>query len=138
MHMEINNLLKKNGLLPLLITQLLSILNSTLFKNALVAYMTYCLAVTAEFSSPIAMTLVASFFILPIFLFSAIAGQLGDKYEKPRFIAFLKLAEILLMFVATAGFYAQSITLLLLVLFGLGIQTTFLEPVRYAILPEQL
>src|SRR3990167_3420589 len=136
--MEINNLLKKNGLLPLLITQLLSILNSTLFKNALVAYMTYCLAVTAEFSSPIAMTLVASFFILPIFLFSAIAGQLGDKYEKPRFIAFLKLAEILLMFVATAGFYAQSITLLLLVLFGLGIQTTFLEPVRYAILPEQL
>ena len=44
-------------------------------------------------------------FILPFFLFSALAGQIADKYEKSRLIRQTRLAEVSLMFGAAAALY---------------------------------
>ena len=77
-------------------------------------------------------------FILPFFLFSAMAGQLADKYEKSMLMRRIKLLEIALMSIAAVAFYTQSFTLLLLVLFMTGFQSTLFAPVKYAYLPQQL
>jgi 1-acyl-sn-glycerol-3-phosphate acyltransferase len=77
-------------------------------------------------------------FILPFFLFSATAGQLADKYEKSRLMRGIKLLEIALMMLAAFAFVTQSYTVLLLVLFLMGCQSTLFGPVKYAYLPQQL
>lgn len=75
---------------------------------------------------------------LPFFLFSALAGQLADKFEKSVLIRRIKLAEILIMAVAALGFWLDSITLLLAVICVLGVQATLFGPVKYALLPQHL
>jgi acyl-[acyl-carrier-protein]-phospholipid O-acyltransferase/long-chain-fatty-acid--[acyl-carrier-protein] ligase len=132
------DLLVTRRFLPLFITQFLGAFNDNTFKNALVILITYRISQAAGLNAQVLVTLAAGIFILPFFLFSATAGQLADKYEKSRLIGIIKFAEILLMLLAAAGFYTQSVTLLMGVLFLLGMQATFFGPVKYAILPNQL
>ncbi len=82
--------------------------------------------------------LAAGIFILPFFLFSATAGQLADKYDKAMLARLVKLLEMAIMGVAAAGFYLQSLTVLMIGLFLLGLHSTLFGPVKYAILPQHL
>lgn len=132
------HLLKTRRFLPLFITQFLGALNDNIFKNALVILITYRLATSVDQHSQILITAAAGLFILPFFLFSATAGQLADKFEKGKLITLIKLIEIILMGIATIGFYTNHIPLLMFVLFALGVHATFFGPLKYAILPENL
>ncbi|HEX4044278.1 MAG TPA: MFS transporter [Gammaproteobacteria bacterium] len=131
-------LLKTRRFLPLFITQFLGAFNDNAFKNALVILITFRLAESVGFSPQILVTLAAGIFILPFFLFSALAGQLADKYEKSFLIKIIKSVEIFLMVIAAAGFYWQNVPLLIFVLFALGTHSTFFGPLKYAILPDHL
>jgi MFS family permease len=86
-------------------------------------------------------------FILPFFLLSALAGQLADATDKARIIRLVKLAEIIIMLVGSAGLlmawqgvavHSVAIPLLLLALFAMGVHSTFFGPIKYAILPQHL
>jgi acyl-[acyl-carrier-protein]-phospholipid O-acyltransferase/long-chain-fatty-acid--[acyl-carrier-protein] ligase len=77
-------------------------------------------------------------FIAPYFLFSALAGQLADRIDKARLIRWIKLAEVLIMSIGLAGFWFQSIALLLTALFLMGLHSTLFGPVKYSILPQHL
>ncbi|MEH6468084.1 MAG: MFS transporter, partial [Porticoccus sp.] len=70
--------------------------------------------------------------------FSAISGQLADKYEKSRIIRQIKLAEILIMLTGFVALWCQALWLLMVVLFLMGVQSTFFGPVKYSILPQHL
>ncbi len=132
------SLLKVKRFLPLFLTQFLGAFNDNVYKNALVILMTYTLATAGRMNTEILITLAAGIFILPFFLFSATAGQLADKFEKTKLIRYTKIAEIVLMLLVGFGFYFQSITLLMTVLFLVGTQATFFGPMKYSILPDQL
>ena len=132
------DLLKKRRFLPLFLTQFLGAFNDNVFKNALLILITYRLAEASGYNGQMLVTLAAGIFILPFFLFSATAGQLADKYEKSRIIPLVKIVEIILMVIATIGFLQQSVVMLMVVLFMLGVQAAFFGPLKYAILPEQL
>src|SRR6185295_70652 len=110
-------LLKTRRFLPLFITQFFGAFNDNIFKNALVILVTYQLAALAGLNAQIIVTFAAGLFILPFFLFSTIAGELADKYNKSRLITIIKSIEILLMLLAALGFYLQSISILMSVLF---------------------
>lgn len=131
-------LLGARRFLPLFVTQFLGAFNDNVFKNALVILITYRLADQSGLNSQMLVTLAGGIFILPFFLFSVTAGQLADKYEKSSLIRIIKLIEIGLMVVAGIGFYLHSVSLLIIVLFALGMHSTFFGPLKYAILPEQL
>jgi acyl-[acyl-carrier-protein]-phospholipid O-acyltransferase/long-chain-fatty-acid--[acyl-carrier-protein] ligase len=131
-------LLNTRRFLPLFITQFLGAFNDNTFKNALVILITYRLATLAGLNAQILVTLAAGIFILPFFLFSSVAGQLADKYEKSHLISIIKIIEVFLMVLATLGFYLQSVPLLMSVLFLLGTHATFFGPLKYAILPDAL
>ncbi len=138
--METNpfSLLKTRRMLPLFITQFFGAFNDNIFKNALVALVVYQLADKIGANSKLLPALASGIFILPFFLFSAIAGELADKFEKVFLIRIIKTVEIPLMITAAAAFHWKSVPLLLLVLFGLGMHSTFFGPLKYATLPSLL
>ena len=132
------NLLKERKFFPLFLTQFLGAFNDNLYKNALVILITYGIATGTAAHADILITLAAGIFILPFFAFSALAGQLADKYDKSRLIRYTKFAEIALMLIAAVGFYFHSIFLLMFVLFLVGTQAAFFGPLKYSILPDHL
>jgi len=129
------NLLKQRRFLPYFCTQFLGAFNDNIYKNALMILITYSLAVGKQ---AILLNIAAVLFILPFFLFGAIAGQLADKYEKSWLIRKIKLAEIGIMLFGCFALYQQSIALMLVTLFCLGAQSTFFGPIKYSILPQHL
>lgn len=131
-------LLGQSRLLPLFVTQFLGALNDNLFKNALVMLITYRIADTLALDGPMLVTLAAGLFILPFFLFSAVAGELADCMEKSSLIRRIKLAEIAIMVLASIGFMVGNVWFLLMILFLMGTQSAFFGPVKYAILPDHL
>jgi len=124
------------GFLPLFITQFLGAFNDNLFRQAIIILITFGLAEEMSSSPAVMNNLAIGLFMLPYFLFSAFAGQLADKYEKTGQIIWIKVWEIALMAVGAIGFYMSSLPLLIAVLAGLGLQSTFFGPIKYSILPD--
>jgi MFS family permease len=134
---NVTHLLRARRFLPLFTTQFLGAFNDSLFKQAVVLFVTYQLYSNAakEFQfSAIAQGL----FILPFFLFSALAGQLADDHDKSRLIRIIKLAEIGIMILGGAGIMLANIPLMLAAVCAMGIHSTFFGPIKYAILPQHL
>lgn len=129
-------LLTTKRFLPMFIAQFLGAFNDNVFKNAMVILLTYRAAETLR--PDLLVPLAAGLFILPFFLFSAMAGQLADKYEKARLVRLIKLYELPCMLLGTYGFYTGEPLVLLFGLFLLGTQAAFFGPVKYGILPELL
>jgi hypothetical protein len=77
-------------------------------------------------------------FILPYVLFSGMAGQLADRFDKTLVLKAVKAAEIVIMTIARSGFAAHSIEVLLSALFLMGMHSTFFAPAKYGLLPEVL
>jgi predicted MFS family arabinose efflux permease len=155
-------LLNRRRFLPLFVTQLLNAFNDNLYKTAMVLFVVYTVyndeAQEAQFSA-----IASGVFILPFFLLSALAGQLADMRDKARIIRLVKLAEIGIMAVGAVGlliawqdaacgrglqgcFAGQpdpllaslAIPLLLAALFAMGVHSSFMGPIKYAILPQHL
>lgn len=131
-------LLGERRFLPFFLTQFAGAFNDNLFKNALLLLVTYTTGGLLGLSSTLVVNIAAFLFILPFFLFSGIAGQVADKYEKATVIRWVKLVEILIMLAAAAGLWFGWYEVLLLLLFLMGTQSTFFGPVKYAILPQVL
>lgn len=123
---------------PLFWTQLFGALNDNIYKNALVIFIAFTLADRMSVNGSLLVVVAGGVFILPFFLFSAFAGQLADRFEKACLIRRIKIAEIIIMCFAAAGFIGQSLTVLLGVLFLMGTQSAFFGPLKYGILPQHL
>ncbi len=130
-------LLGQRRFLPLFVTQCLNAYNDNLYKMAMVVLVTYTIlsdpTQEANFSA-----LASGIFILPFFLFSAIAGQMADAMDKARMIRVIKTAEIVIMVAGGIALFTHSIPLLLVALFSMGVHSTFFGPIKYAILPQHL
>ncbi|MEZ9408851.1 MULTISPECIES: MFS transporter [Vibrio] len=133
-----SSLLTQKRFLPYFITQFLGAFNDNIFKNVLLLFVAFASVDTLPISSNLFINLAAGLFILPFFLFSALAGVLADKYEKSWFIRKVKLLEVVIMSLGAIGFIYESYAILLLLLFLMGTQSAFFGPVKYALLPQQL
>ena len=132
------SLLKTRRFLPFFLTQFLGAFNDNLFKSALVMLVTFSLARKMGINGQVAVTVIAGLFILPFFLFSSVAGELADRYEKAFLIRRIKFIEIILMTLTAAAFYFSNFWLLVALLFLMGAQSTFFGPLKYSIIPEHL
>jgi len=134
---NVTHLLRARRFLPLFATQFLGAFNDSLFKQAVVLFVTYQLysnpAKEFQFSA-----IAQALFILPFFLFSALSGQLADDHDKARLIRIIKLAEIGIMLVGGAGLMLANIPLMLAAVCAMGVHSTFFGPIKYAILPQHL
>ena len=130
-------LLRKRRFGPFFWTQCCGALNDNLFKTALAILMTYNVS-GGSVHSHLMVNLAAALFILPFFLFSAISGQLADKYEKTFLIRRIKAAEVFIMGCAGVALLLDQTWLLLALLFAMGAQSAFFGPVKYSLLPQHL
>ena len=119
-------------------TQFLGAFNDNVFKQALLLVLTYTAASQMNLSISVLNNLAAMLFILPYFLFSALAGQFADKYEKSWLTRNIKILEIGIMLIATIGFVFEIYWLLFLSLFLMGTHSTFFGPIKYAYLPQAM
>lgn len=138
MYQNFSHLFKTRKFTPFFATQFLSAFNDNLFKFALVLFLKFQMDDLSGEETAQLTTIAAGLFILPFFLFSALAGQLADKYEKSRLIRLIRFMEIPLMVLAAIGFYLESAVFLLMVLFLMGTKSAFFGPLKYSLLPEHL
>jgi MFS family permease len=134
---NVTHLLRARRFLPLFSTQFLGAFNDSLFKQAVVLFVTYQLysnpAKEFQFSA-----IAQGLFILPFLLFSALSGQLADDHDKAKLIRIIKLAEIGIMIFGGAGIMLANIPLMLTAVGLMGVHSTFFGPIKYAILPQHL
>ncbi len=124
--------------LPFFGAQALGAFNDNVYKNVLVILATYHASTYTTMPPTLLANVAAGLFILPFVLFSGIAGQLADRYDKALVLKVVKACEIPIMLAAAIGFATQSIELLLAALFLMGTQSTFFAPAKYGLLPEVL
>ena len=117
-------------------TQLYGALNDNLFKSALVILITYKNISLFGVNPASMVALCGGIFILPFFFISATSGQLADKYDKVWLTYRIKEAEVVIAFLGALGLLTGNYYLMLLVLFLLGLQSTFFGPIKYSLIPS--
>ncbi|OBX18257.1 MFS transporter [Erythrobacter sp. QSSC1-22B] len=139
-------LLSRRRFLPLFCTQLLNAFNDNLYKTAMVLFVVYSVY-NSEEDETMFSSIASALFIIPFIVFSALAGQLADMRDKARIIRIVKMCEFGIMMLGTIGLILAwrgivvetfAIPLMLFALFLAGLQSTFLGPIKYAILPQHL
>lgn len=112
--------------------QFLGALNDTVFKQIVLLLLV----------KPVDRQWVAQeVFALPFVLLSGAAGFLADRVSKRSIIVACKIAEICIMFVGVAAFWATGNGFpwaLVVVLFLMGIHSSVFGPSKYGILPEMV
>lgn len=131
-------LLKQRRFAPFFCTQFLGAYTDNIFKNTLMLILAFKAPDVMGLNTDLLMNIAAFLFILPFFLFSSIAGQITDKYEKSALIRRIKFLEIIIMACAAVGLMFEQYAVLLLLLFLMGTQSSFFGPAKYAILPQHL
>ncbi len=135
---NILNVLKKRNFLSLFTAQFLGAFNDNVFRIFLLSFITYSLSSIENSHKEFVANIAIGLFMLPFFLFSAMAGEIADKYQKPLLIKIIKAGEIFVMALAFVGFASSNVAFLMLVLFLMGTQSAFFGPLKYSILPEIL
>lgn len=119
-------------------TQFLGAFNDNVFKQGLILVLTFMAAAKLGMSVSLLNNLAAMLFVLPFFLFSALAGQIADKYEKSWLTRYIKILETVIMVVASVGFVFEIYPLLFVALFLMGTHSAFFGPIKYAYLPQAM
>jgi len=132
------SLLGKRRFGPLFAVQFLGAFNDNLLKFALLFLANFGLYAADPGRAEMLATVATGLFILPYFLFSALAGQLADAHDKAKLVRWVKAAEIGIMALALVGFWQESAPLLLASLFLMGVHSAIFGPVKYSMLPQHL
>ncbi len=123
---------------PLLLSQSFGAFNDNVFKYSLIILITYSGLQLQGIPRDVLVPVAATIFTLPLFLFSAIAGQIADRFPRAQVLKMAKLAEIALMIIAALGFLLNSGPVLFITLFFMGAQSAIFSPAKQAALPHYL
>jgi 1-acyl-sn-glycerol-3-phosphate acyltransferase len=131
-------LLGQKRFLPFFGAQALGAFNDNVYRNVLVLLVTFGGTLTTSLSPEVLTNLAGGLFILPYLLFSGLAGQLADRFDKSRVVQVVKATEILIMALGGIGLASGNIVILMSALFLLGMHSTFFAPAKYGLLPQIL
>lgn len=133
-----SSLFKDKTFLPLFVTQWFGAFNDNALKSAFSFLIAFKGMALAGVSADLALMVGATVYILPFLLFSGIAGELSDRFDKARIVRVTRLAEIPLALIAGVALYLASAPLMLICLFAYSTQSAFFGPAKYSILPQML
>src|SRR5262245_10736044 len=103
---------------PLFWCQFFAAFNDNFLKTALVFVILFHSGIG---DSEALITLAGAVFIAPFFFFSALAGELADRFDKARTAQRVKFIEIFVAALAAWGYARSSLPLLFVALFGFGV-----------------
>ena len=130
--------LRHGSFRALFTVQFFGAFNDSLFRSLVVTLIAFNAIELSLLRPAVAVTLAPALFTLPFVLFSVLAGEIADKYDKARLVQIYKAAELVVMLFALIGLLQQDGEFLLAVLFFMGLQSTFFGPVKYGFLPQML
>ncbi len=131
-------LLRQRRFLPFFGAQALGAFNDNLYRNVLLILITFGGSLSTSMQPELLTNLAGGLFILPYLLFSGLAGQIADRFDKSRVVQVVKATEILIMGLAGIGLASGNLSILLSALFMLGVHSTFFAPAKYGLLPQIL
>ena len=82
--------------------------------------------------------IIGAVFSLPFIIFSLLGGYLSDRYSKKYVAVGTKVAEVLIMVLATAALIQGNLNFIVGVIFLMSTQSAFFGPAKYGSLPELL
>jgi acyl-[acyl-carrier-protein]-phospholipid O-acyltransferase/long-chain-fatty-acid--[acyl-carrier-protein] ligase len=132
------SLLAKRRFGPLFVVQFLGAFNDNALKYAMLFLVNFTLYAADPNHSAMLAAIATALFFLPYFLFSALAGQVADAWDKAKLMRLVKAAEVVFMGIGLAGLWLQSVPLLMTALFFMGCHSTIFGPVKYSIMPQHL
>lgn len=126
--------------LPMFLSICFGIFNDNLIRSGLVVLITYSAKhnIYLPVAPEILVTICYALLVIPMVLFSSLAGEIADKFEKSRLVVITKIAEIFIVSAASYGFYHNDINLLMIILFVSGTHSAFNIPIKFSILPQHL
>ena len=80
--------------------------------------------------------LVVAAFLTPFLLFSGVAGRLADTVSKAALLRWMKAAEVVAMIAGTFAMWTHHLEAMLVVVFLMGMHSTFYGPARAGLTPE--
>lgn len=132
------NIKKNKPFWALFSVQFLGSFNDNFFRTALITLITYHLTTYSDTAKSLFVSAAFGLFMLPFFVFSPLAGQMADAFDKSKVIRGVKIAELLIVSLSAYGFVEKNPYFLLGALFCMGIHSAFFGPAKYSILPEIL
>lgn len=111
-------------------------LNDNILKNAIVILVLSQGMSLMGLDSKSLISLAGALFIFPFVIFSPLAGQISDKWDNAFLSRLIKWWELLIVVVASLGFYFQSGHILFGCLLMMGVQSTFFGPIKYSVVPR--
>ncbi len=131
------NLLLRKDFAALFWAQASGVINDNLIRTALTALIAANI-LTVKGHTMNFVFLILAIYMLPFFIFSVLAGQIGDKYDKAKVTRIIKFTEIFTVLLTSLGFYLKSTQILFSVLFIMGTQSAFFAPIKYALMTQIL
>ena len=93
-------LLGQRRFLPFFLTQAFGAFNDNLLKNVLIILVTYQAARWSTIPAALLTNIAAGLFIAPFVVFSGLAGQMGERFDKTLVLKSVKALEVAIMLVA--------------------------------------
>lgn len=125
------DLLRERSFALLTVTQFLTVFNDNAFKQ-----LTLLLAIGSSLLGPDPQAVAGFLFALPLLLFAVFAGDVADRYSKRDVVVWAKWAEAGVMALAALSLWMHSLPFCTAVLFLMAVQSAFLGPAKYGLLPE--
>ena len=110
--------------------------NDNLVKTALVVAITTLHWNILGISTVVLANLAVLFFIMPFMLFAGMAAHKARLFAPRRWLLSLKFIEIMLAALAIIAILAESGWALMLCVLGFGVQSAFIGPLKYALIPQ--
>ena len=90
-------LLSERRFLPFFVAQSLGAFNDNIFRNVLVILVTYGAIGASGVDTKVLTNLAGGVFVVPYLIFSGLAGQLADRFDKALVVKLTKASEIAIM-----------------------------------------
>lgn len=123
----------KNSWTPLFCVNFLTVFNDN-FLKWLVCFVS--IKWIASNHESIVIAVASASLVLPFIFLSPLAGLLSSKYDKRNVMIWGKIAEVPIVIIGVLGFSIQSLALVLLGVFLLGIQSALISPSKYGLIRE--
>jgi MFS family permease len=121
--------------IPLFLTNFLGVFNNNFIKN-LICFVAILWVSRQNDNDSMVVTLASGLYVVSYIFFSPLAGRLSKIFEKKKIMFFSKAIEIPIFILSICGFYFQSINIVMISIFLLGLISTLFSPSKYGLIRD--
>lgn len=121
--------------IPLFATNFLGVFNNNLIKN-LICFIAVGWSLDKNADNSFIVTLASGLYVVSYVLFSPLGGRLAKRHSKKRIMFVSRLTEIPVFILSIAGFYFQSLIMVMTGIFVLGLISTLFSPSKYGLIRD--